>query len=231
MALNEILATQATQFIDIALGVVGILIFYYIFRLFTVGHTRDDTSDVDRQEAASRWLHDKKEAGKRKKATHDRKSLLEPATGLLWKAEQALEKLRNDSFRERTARNVKQAHSRAKTAESNIESAASVIRVARSKAKGEKRREIQKLYDSCEATLEHVRNNILHEFPDHNNAVDWDTDVKRVKDNSQEVIGFIGQLITAIHEFIDNDRLSSPDITRPGGRRRHQRQSSPSPGY
>ena len=86
------------------------------------------------------------------------------------------------------------------------------------------------LADSCQATLEHVRNDLIPNLPAHTDPpATWDTNVGTVRDNAEQVIGFLGQLIHAIDEFIEHDRLAAPTITRPG---RGRPRPSPSPhGY
>ena len=231
MALNDILLTTAEQFIDIALGFTGILVIYYIYRLFTVEKGPSDDSELEgRREAAGRWLGERRERAEHQAASNRRQRLLDPARGFLIQAEQLMERLRDEDLRAQTAAAVREARDHAESAVRRMQSALRVIRAARAGARGDLRDQIMGLADSCQATLEHVRNDLIPNLPAHTDPpATWDTNVGTVRDNAEQVIGFLGQLIHAIDEFIEHDRLAAPTITRPG---RGRPRPSPSPhGY
>ncbi len=220
MPLNDILVKEATQFVDIALGFVGILILYYVYRVFTVGNEpRDDSELHGRQEAAGRWVRERRERAEHQAGAERRRRLLEPARGFLIRALGLMEHLRDDDLRVQSAAAVREARDHAESAERQIRSAIRVIRAARAGARGDLRNNIMGLSDACQATLDNLQNALIPNLPNHTDPpAGWNRDVGTTRNNATTIIGYLGQLIHAIEEFVDNDQLHPPHI---GGHGHH----------
>ena len=218
------------DFIDWALGIVSIMILWYIVKFFLVKPpiTKGGEGDKDwteKGEGMRDWWKkrksDEEEKDKIAKAAEKRRRLLEPAKGFLIRAEQAAEKLRDDEFKTKTAAAVTSAKNQADAMERNLKSAQRVLRVAKLHEKGEKREYFIKLYDYAAIALERYSNNIEKKIPAPSSR-NWDSAVCAIRTQTNYIRGLCGVLIASIDKYIDEEKIELAGVpgTPPSTRKR-----------
>lgn len=222
LILSSPIAGTIAEFIDYALVLTIICSLYYLIRfIFFGGETSDDSQA--RRDKFGQWIDEKKEqrkeseqkkeeAAKKQREYEERRRLLEPAKGFILRAEQNGDGIVN-SLRNQTSSGVDGAHTYLHRVETNLHSAQRVLRVARIRAKGEKKEFIYKLYEYVlalegEVVHHHIRSNM----PANPTDSDWPTRVRAVNSHVSTLRGSCGNLMRAIDSFIDEDRAVAPTI-------------------
>jgi hypothetical protein len=226
------------QFIDLARGIVGLMILWYIVKFFLVApptKEQKEAKKIEQDEKAKKFrdflggkYKEHKEAGEKKrtsdkeklaamKAASKRKSILNPAKGFLIHAERNLEELKDDHFSDKSDRAVEEAKRKAEEIFRHMKSSKRGLRAARHAAEGDKKEYIKKMYETIEATMVHFENEIVKKMPDPSVATGiWNTGVRGIKTELGKRIGEVAQIIVAIDRFIDEDKTDS--VLSPPGR-------------
>ncbi|MEK6969649.1 MAG: hypothetical protein AABW48_04430, partial [Nanoarchaeota archaeon] len=204
------------DFVDWSLGIVSIMILWYIVKFFLVGpaisggNKEGDTEWAEKGAGMRDWWKKKKsddeEKDKITKAAEKRRRLLEPAKGFLIRVEQIAERLREEEFATKSTAAVTSAKNQADALERNLKSAQRVLRVARLHEKGERREYFLKLYDYAAIALEHNTNEIKKKMPAPASR-NWDSAVCSIRHQAQFIRGLCGALIDSIDKYIDEDKV------------------------
>ena len=235
MAISDIVGTSVAQFIDYALAIVSVMILYYIIKFFMVGGPGKEEQEKaleGRRKAFGDWRERSKEESKKKAETQlsekeakkilrERKELLEPAKGFAIRAEEAAERMRDESLQDKTTSAVREAESQGDKIKSNLTNLRRILRAARHQEKGEKREYLDGLYNYNEAIIAHFNSHIKDHVPSSTLAdAVWKTKTAALKDNANYIRGYLGMLITNLDKFIEEGEMHKPILSsspRAGG--------------
>ncbi|MBI2669396.1 hypothetical protein HYX14_06155 [Candidatus Woesearchaeota archaeon] len=214
---SPVVAGTVNEFIDWALFITFIMILYYGVKLLLAGGpTKEEQEEQGRK--VKEKLDEMKGGLKKEKEEKKRRDLLWPAHGFAQKAEEAAERLRDDTLKQKTTSAVLAAKREVKNIKSNLNDLKQMLRVARHKTKGEDREYVGSLYNYTEAIIKHFEDNIADNIPKATlSDADWKSQVKAVKDSANTLRGWLGYLMNSIETYVDDEKnmvkLTVPSAT------------------
>ncbi|MBT3814235.1 hypothetical protein HOE37_01635 [Candidatus Woesearchaeota archaeon] len=219
------------QFIDLARGIVGLMLLWYIVKFFLVAPPTEESKKarkIEQDEKAKKFrdflggkYKEHKEAGEKKKktdkeklaamkATKKREGLLSPIRGYLVEVQTDLGDLKADGFSDKTDEVVKEAKEQVKGIVENLKNFKKGLRAARHSTEGEKKVYLQKMYDSVEAIMSHLDREVVRRMPDPGEPdATWRGKVTTIKNQIGTRIVEVGQILVALERFIEEDKSDS----------------------
>lgn len=218
--ISDIVGSTVNDFVDIALFAVTIMIIWYVIKFFMVAPPTEEEKEEKKEEMKQKGEETKAWINK-KMAASRRKELLEPAKGFVIRAEQALERLRDDELKKKSADDIKSAEKVIGGIKSNLENAKKLLKKERKseiramKANdgsdidiGSARNFLTMLYDSCAAIIINVEDKLEGKVPPISlNDAQWKNEVKLLKDEARQMRAEFGVLISKIDAFVDRGQI------------------------